>query len=311
MINTSKNYFSKLLLFGEYTIIKDSQALAIPLDKYFGHWAFATDKEQAETLQYDLIAFVRHLSQLQEGGSLLSTLNTNQLLDALEKKHLYFDSTIARGYGLGSSGALCAAIYDQFALSKISPDDVHSIHQLKNQLAQLESFFHGASSGVDPLIAYVARPLFVHSKDNFQFCTLPDFNPAASNTVFLIDTNIARQTEALVQIFLQKCEDVYYTNRLEASLIPDVEEAIHYFLSGNGERLMESVHKISFFQYKYFLEMIPEAFQQMWLNGLSSSTYKLKLCGAGGGGFILGFTQDFAATQQSIKEYTLIPVYRF
>jgi mevalonate kinase len=38
-------------------------------------------------------------------------------------------------------------------------------------------------------------------------------------------------------------------------------------------------------------------FKQIWLAGLSSDVYKLKLCGAGGGGFILGFAQNIEAAK--------------
>jgi mevalonate kinase len=33
---------------------------------------------------------------------------------------MYFDSTIPQGYGVGSSGALVAAIYDKYAQDKIT-----------------------------------------------------------------------------------------------------------------------------------------------------------------------------------------------
>ena len=39
--------------------------------------------------------------------------------------------------------------------------------------------------------------------------------------------------------------------------------------------------------------MIPESFHQLWQKGIETNDYYLKLCGSGGGGFILGFTQDF------------------
>ena len=35
-----KKYYSKLLLFGEYTIIKGSAGLALPYRAYAGHWTF-------------------------------------------------------------------------------------------------------------------------------------------------------------------------------------------------------------------------------------------------------------------------------
>ena len=52
---------------------------------------------------------------------------------------------------------------------------------------------------------------------------------------------------------------------------------------------------ISTFQYQNMQEMIPKLFQQLWRDGLESDDFSLKLCGAGGGGFILGLTKDMSA----------------
>lgn len=49
---------------------------------------------------------------------------------------LNFESNIPVGYGLGSSGALVAAIYDDFFTEKAS-----EFSELKRDLADLESFF--------------------------------------------------------------------------------------------------------------------------------------------------------------------------
>ena len=35
-------------------------------------------------------------------------------------KGMYFDSSIPPGYGVGSSGALVAAVYDRYALKKVT-----------------------------------------------------------------------------------------------------------------------------------------------------------------------------------------------
>ena len=48
---------------------------------------------------------------------------------------------------------------------------------------------------------------------------------------------------------------------------------------------------ISKFQWDFFPEMIPTNMRGFWLNGLDSGDYVLKLCGAGGGGYILGFSE--------------------
>jgi len=38
--------------------------------------------------------------------------------------------------------------------------------------------------------------------------------------------------------------------------------------------------------------MIPANFHEAWKYGISSGEYSLKLCGSGGGGYILGFLSD-------------------
>jgi mevalonate kinase len=57
--------------------------------------------------------------------------------------------------------------------------------------------------------------------------------------------------------------------------------------------------------------MIPSDFQQMWQDGIDSNAYYLKLCGSGGGGFILGFTKDLDKAKQKLNGYELAVVHQF
>jgi mevalonate kinase len=57
--------------------------------------------------------------------------------------------------------------------------------------------------------------------------------------------------------------------------------------------------------------MIPEKFHRIWEHGIESNDYYLKLCGSGGGGYILGFTQDFEKAKKSLKGHRLEVVYNF
>ena len=45
--------------------------------------------------------------------------------------------------------------------------------------------------------------------------------------------------------------------------------------------------------------------------GNESGEYSLKLCGAGGGGFILGITPDFKMIAESLKDYEVRPLIKF
>ena len=51
---------------------------------------------------------------------------------------------------------------------------------------------------------------------------------------------------------------------------------------------------------------------RIWLcKGIETNAYYLKLCGSGGGGFILGFTEDYEKAEKALKDYPLEVVYRF
>ena len=60
-----------------------------------------------------------------------------------------------------------------------------------------------------------------------------------------------------------------------------------------------------------FKPMIPKQFHELWKNGLETNEYYLKLCGSGGGGYILGFTEDIQKAKQSLSDYKLEVVYNF
>ena len=86
-------------------------------------------------------------------------------------KGLYFDSSIPKGYGVGSSGALVAAIYDCYALNKITVLENltrQKLLKLKSVFSEMESFFHGKSSGLDPLNSYLSLPILISSNNNIQ-----------------------------------------------------------------------------------------------------------------------------------------------
>ncbi|MGF1559942.1 MAG: mevalonate kinase, partial [Flavobacteriaceae bacterium] len=60
-----------------------------------------------------------------------------------------------------------------------------------------------------------------------------------------------------------------------------------------------------------FKPMIPDKFHQLWQQGIDTNEYYLKLCGSGGGGYILGFTEDIDKAKAALKDYQLEVVYNF
>lgn len=212
---------------------------------------------------------------------------------------LYFQSTIPIGYGVGSSGAVTAGIYDRYVEEEVALE----LDILKERLAVIESFFHGESSGIDPLICYLDQPILIESKTKIRKVVLSPSKEKGS--IFLLNTGIARQTEPLVKIFLENCKDEYYDLRCQSELAPLNDEAISVFIKRQWKDLFEIAHEISYFQYKHFQSMIPKGVKNTWLEGLGSDLFKLKLCGAGGGGFMLGFTKDMIQTKAMLKAYPI------
>ena len=136
-------FYSKILLFGEYGIIRDSKGLSIPYNFYNG--ALKVDEnpnEEAIKSNQSLRRFVTYLEQLQKDQSDLVTFNLDLLKTDVERG-MYFDSSIPQGYGVGSSGALVAAIYDKYANNKITVLENltrEKLLQLKTIFSQMESF---------------------------------------------------------------------------------------------------------------------------------------------------------------------------
>lgn len=290
-INTSKKYQSKLLLFGEHAILKGSQALAMPLSSFYGRWAYSTDTARQMNLK-DFANYLKH--------DFPNQFNIAAFKSELENG-LFFDSNIPTGYGVGSSGALVAAVFDTFIKEK----KYASKQQLQAFLGKMESFFHGASSGIDPLICYLEENILLEGTAEMKAVDLPNFSKKNNWTIFLLDTQMPRKTGPFVELFLNKCNNKTYEQLLKNQLSPITKTAITCFLNGEWASLFEHLHHISKFQEAHFSEMIPPVFKPIWKAGIDHHLYKLKLCGAGGGGFLLGMTQDFQATKKALANWTL------
>ena len=180
-------FYSKILLFGEYGIIKDSKGLSIPYNFYNG--ALKIDKHHTmHTLRSNqtLKRFAVYLEKIQKENPSLVTFDIEKLNIDVEAG-LYFDSSIPQGYGVGSSGALVAAIYDKYAFDKITILENltrEKLLTLKGIFGEMESFFHGKSSGLDPLNSYLSLPILINSKDNIEPAGIPSQTKNGKGAVF-------------------------------------------------------------------------------------------------------------------------------
>jgi mevalonate kinase len=307
-------FYSKILLFGEYGIIRDSKGLSIPYNFYKG--ALKTEENpsvEAIKSNGNLKRFVTYLQTLQKEQPDLVTFNLNLLQSDVEAG-MYFDSSIPQGYGVGSSGALVAAIYDKYAFNKITVLENltrEKLLTLKNVFSNMESFFHGKSSGLDPLNSYLSIPILINSKDNIEATGIPTQSLTGKGAVFLLDSGIVGETAPMVTIFMEKLKEEGFRKMLKSQFIKYTDACVENFLGGDIKSLFENTKKLSKVVLNNFKPMIPEQFHALWQNGIDTNDYYLKLCGSGGGGYILGFTEDLEKAKISLKDYKLEVVYQF
>ncbi|MEL6926008.1 MAG: hypothetical protein AAFO94_18345 [Bacteroidota bacterium] len=300
---TDRIYPSKLLLFGEHTVNTGSQALAMPLELYRGQWCKGDDA--AHPSRPYLEQTLDYLEQLQKKDQLLVAYDLAGFRQMLHDG-LHFDSNIPIGYGLGSSGALTAGIYDAFCVQK-SDDDLAA---LKKQLAQIESLFHGESSGTDPLVSFLQQGVYIESRSELGPVNIPTSTSAKAG-LFLLNTGQPRRADHFIQLYFEQCEAAWFQQRVAAELVPCNDHAIDAFLKADWAALFELMHQISLFQYRYFEAFIPEALRPIWLKGLAGDQFKLKICGAGGGGFMMGVCRDFTKVESEVVDFELTQVFGF
>jgi len=287
------SYPSKLLLFGEYLLLLGARALAVPVPVFSGEWAWSAPGQPGNRRE-QLLKFANSLELKSVSG-----LDYDAFRHDIGKG-LHFHSNIPAGYGLGSSGALCAAVYDRYAQEKTT-----SPGELKSAFARMESHFHGQSSGIDPLTSYLNRPLLIAGRDDVSFFEAQPW-PEAPPAVFLLDSGQPRRTGPLVQWFLEKSGESDFAARLRDGLLSTHEALLSAWQNADEARFWPALRRLSAFQLENMPPMIPEHLRPVWECGLRDNDFVLKICGAGGGGYILGFARHNKIVLEKLAEFSLV-----
>lgn len=284
---SERKYASKIMLAGEYGVVLGGSALTIPFNKY-NAWVRSTrdipakkQSEASRSLEY-LKKLFHFICDLPEG-----TFHADPNLEAFSKNldRYWLEMDIPIGYGLGSSGAVSAAIYGLFF-----PDaEILSLQHQREDLAAIESYFHGKSSGVDALTCYVGKPLYFREDRTIQKVNFrPDQLPLGYR-FFLLDSGERFDTGPLVKQFLGQMKNSGFAFSIKHEYMAINQKLIESLL---GERDADPgllVRVLSDFQLTHFRNMIPAKMLDLWLEGQISNEYYLKLNGSGGG-FMLGIT---------------------
>jgi mevalonate kinase len=302
-------FYGKVLLFGEYSILLNSMGLTTPFTHFTGELSFLNEDKYTD---YNLATGSNKILREYAGwlgnhdkSSILTNILDLDLLHTDLSKGLYFESNIPQGYGIGSSGALVAALYQRYAFDRILSTSRISKDQTKHLLAvfsAMEAYFHGTSSGIDPLNCYLHNSLLIKPGKDISVTSIPRNKFYKEGAVFLIDTGVVGKTGPLVSQFLKKMKDKAYENLIQKTYIPMVNNCINHILSSDLAEFGKELVNLSRFQLSHFEEMIPVSFRNLWEQGLDENLFQVKLCGSGGGGFLLGFTSDFNKTLKFFEQ---------
>jgi mevalonate kinase len=185
-----------------------------------------------------------------------------------------------------------------------------NLAELKSVLSVLESYFHGKSSGLDPLICYLNLPILIKGQGNLDTVGIPSENLSGKGAIFLMDSGSPGKTKGMVEIFLERLKEEGFRNMVRNELKKHNDNAVKHFLKGEIKPLLSNVKALSSLFLNNFQPMIPSHFEAIWRKGLDTNAYYLKLCGSGGGGFVLGFTEDIEKAQEMLKEHKLQVIYK-
>lgn len=262
---TNPLFYAKIILFGEYGMIEDSQGLVVPYSFYKGTLKFS-DSETASEFEE------KSNKHLQEYSGYLTELDlpAGFKLDVERFKNdisngLFFDSNIPQGYGVGSSGALVAAIFEKYTVQKHDPESISkdNLKALKAVFGQMESYFHGKSSGMDPLICYMNLPILIENKENLGRVSIPK-GEEGKGAIFLIDSGITGETGPMIQIFFEKMKTEGFRKTMKEEFIRYNNACIDSFLKKDMNPFFRNLKKLSYWAYEHFRPMIPESIFNIW-----------------------------------------------
>lgn len=280
------HFNSKLLLFGEYGLMYDAMALTIPFDRFSGCLDFDIDRSHLES-SAEIFKFYKHLEKGESFQKLNYAFDLNHLKADLDKG-IYFNSSIPQQYGVGSSGALVAALFDRYATHSNSENEFLP-ELLKADFALLESYFHGKSSGLDPLISFLNQPILIDLKKIPQKV---DFELRQTDlSVALIDTQTTGATGPLVQHFIDQFNFPEFEMAFEQHFIPSNNGCIRSLLSGKKAEFFIFLEQLVHFELMHFRRMFTGNYRALISEALNEQVF-IKLLGSGGGGFLLAFAES-------------------
>lgn len=283
----NRSYYGKIILFGEYSMIFGSEALLIPYYAATAQWNSILNKpsDRSISLNKELVKLFNYLFESNK-FNILDLKRFKMELNA----GLFFDSNIPCNYGVGSSGALIAAVYERFHLIELTA------FKLKQFLAKMENYYHNSSSGIDPLQCYYGQPFVITKGKKFK---LLDHDFISENIhIFLIDTKIKGETRPLVAYFKEQRKNEDYLNTFNKEYVPLVSTCISSLIEKNEKKFFNNLACLSKLQTDLLRPMIPDKMLTYFDTKITDNHFQVKICGSGGGGYLLGFSDNVEETEK-------------
>lgn len=303
MEEQARVYRSKVLLFGEYALMAGSPALGIPFGHFtagLGFTARLSEELRAAKSNETLRTYFR--DYLMKQRELQDVIDMARLEYDLEEG-LFLDSDIPVRSGLGSSGALCASLYGQYAFEPLLLWDGQTAErwkELRQVFIAMETWFHGRSSGFDALISYLDRPLMLQNDGTVSHAgiILPG---SGGYSFFLAGTGPRQLAPDHLKVFMDGFFGVNHDSENAKQLASENKACIKSLLEGNSENFISAFKSLSGFQLERMEVLIPQALRTAWADGLNSDEFYMKICGSGGGGYFLGLTLDPCNVAEHLK----------
>ena len=164
---------------------------------------------------------------------------------------------------------------------------------------------------MDPTICYLQLPLLLRSAQDIGTVSMPDLPLNGRGGVFLLNSGGPGETQPMVQIFMDKLKEDGFRRLMTEQFKCYNDACVAAFLEGKTDVLLRELKKLSGLVLANFGPMIPSDYHNLWQKGIDTNAYYLKLCGSGGGGYILGFAPDLEQAQAELDPHRMDVVLRF
>jgi mevalonate kinase len=265
----------KWILSGEHTVLRGGEALVFPLKSKSLNLKYTYSNEELElniegVNKSDLELIV--WSVIERACKLLNIKRSTL------QGHLFMNSNIALGGGMGASATLCAALTEWFSeLGLVAFDRQFDFAR------DLENLFHGESSGVDVAVTLKKEPLVFTRNNGFSYLDVKKMpllylsysgqRGVTKDCVSAVKELIQTNSEFGISIDEQMKETVFEFKKL---LKADEVNLIDW---------IKTVKKANncFEKWGLITEQVKIHQNQLLQNGALA----VKLTGSGGGGYVL------------------------